>query len=156
MSNFVALENVRLIFKNFSGEASRYNAAGARNFCVLLEDEELVQKLIDEGYNVRQLKVRDEDETPRYRLKVNVSYKYVAPRVWQIINGRKVELDEESVAALDHQAISSADLVFKPSAYDGGVSAYLTSLYATIEDEDPFYDRYSTEWGGESDVDLPM
>ena len=48
-NNYLTLENVRILFRNFSGKETKYNREGNRNFCVILDDQVLVEQLQDEG-----------------------------------------------------------------------------------------------------------
>ena len=57
VTNNIVMENARLIFKNFSGEESKFNRKGNRNFCVVL-DPEVADDLIKDGWNVRFLRPR--------------------------------------------------------------------------------------------------
>lgn len=135
MPNLI-IEDATLIFRNFSGEQQRYNPAGKRNVCVRIP-EESEQQLIEDGWHLKYLKPRDEDERPTAYLKVNVSYYKYPPEVYMIVHGRKVEVDEANIGKLDHLDIIKADIEISPYFYDNddgkkGISAYLSSLYVTV------------------------
>lgn len=56
MPTITSFEGARIIFTNFRGESHpKYNARGARSFHIALEDPDLAQELVEEGYNVRFL-----------------------------------------------------------------------------------------------------
>ena len=55
------IEDAKLIFKNFAGQGDNYNREGDKNFCVVLEDEDLIEDLIKDGWNVKQLQSKDEE-----------------------------------------------------------------------------------------------
>ena len=57
------IENAKIIFRNFAGKEGMYNAEGDRNFCVLLEDD-LAEQLVKDGWNVKTLRAREEDDVP--------------------------------------------------------------------------------------------
>ncbi len=56
----ISIEHARIGFRNFSGDAGKFNPAGKRNFCVFLEHD-LGLTLQEDGWNVRWLQPRDED-----------------------------------------------------------------------------------------------
>lgn len=134
----ITIENAQLIFRNFSGKEGKFNPAGSRNFCVILEDENVVQQMISDGWNIKYLKPRDEDDLPKAYLKVKVVYGKVEPSVWLITGKNKTLLNEDDIGALDWADIINADLQIRPYKWEmgnnSGIAAYLDILYATIEE----------------------
>lgn len=145
----VRIEGAKLIFKNFAGKGTQYNAEGNREFGVLLDDE-LAADLLNDGWNVKYLKPK-EDDPEKYEqpwLKVKVKFGQIPP-ICQLINSRgKVKLDEDTIDQLDWSYIENCDLIIRPYNYPAmagrpaGVAAYLKAIYVTVQ-EDEFEKKYA-------------
>ena len=150
----IKLENAKILggsFRNFSGEATKFNPKGGdRTFCVVIDDQETVARLIADGWNVRSLAPRDEGDTPTYYLSVKVSYDNFPPKVILVSGGNMTRLTEETINTLDYAEFTNADVIIRPYSWEvngkSGVKAYLKVMYVTI-DQDPFEEKYQTPNG---------
>lgn len=150
----IVVENARLIFKNFAGEESKFNRAGNRNFCVIL-DGDSAEDLRQIGWNVKALRPREDEDEPTYYLQVTVAFGNFPPKVIMISGKTKTVLDEESIDTLDYAEIANVDLIIRPYHWEvngkEGIKAYLKTMYVTIE-QDVFAGKYECL----DDEDLPF
>lgn len=145
LSNII-IEDAHILFRNFAGKPSKFNAAGARNFCVFIDDDSMVQSLMADGWNIKTLTARDAEERDRSYIQVSVNFEYVPPKVVLVTKRGQTILDEESIESLDYAEIKNVDLTIRPYLWEvgekSGVKAYLKTLYVTIE-EDEFASKYA-------------
>ena len=131
------LDDVRIIYRNFSGEGSKFNREGDKNFSVLIDNMELANDLIEQGWNVKIREPREEGDEPFAHLPVKVKFNDRGPRIYLITGNRRNELDEESVAILDNIDIACIDMDIRPYDWEvngkTGRTAYLHSMRVVQE-----------------------
>lgn len=141
--NTVLLEGVRIIFRNFSGKEGQYNREGDRNFGVIIPDHATAEAMLQDGWNIKYLKPREDDEegeeTPWLSVSVNFD-KGRPPKIMMITSRGRTNLDAGSVEMLDWADIQNVDLIVRPYVWEvsgkTGVKAYLQSMYVTIEEDE--------------------
>lgn len=140
------IDDARIIHRNFSGVGSKYNREGDRNFSVVIEDEEVKDALVQEGWNVKIKAPQEAGDAPFMFLPVKIKFNDRGPKVYLKSGGSMTELDEDTIDCLDNIDILGVDLDIRP--YDWEVSgktgrtAYLQSIHVTQE-VDRFAERYS-------------
>lgn len=144
----LVIENAHIIFRNFAGKEAQYNRAGNRNFCVLIEDPAIAEKLLEDGWNVKTRNPREEGDEPIHYIQVIVNFDTVPPTVWMVTKHNKRRLGPETIENLDYADIRSCDLIIRPYNWKvngkSGVKGYLKTAYVTIE-EDEFAEKYAEE-----------
>ena len=133
------VEDARILFRNFAGQKTQYNAEGARNFSVVLTDE-MAEKMLADGWNVKFLAPREEDEAPTPYIQVKVNFSIKPPRVVMITSTARTHLGPESISVLDWADIKTCDLIARAYNWEvngkTGISAYLQSMFITIEEDE--------------------
>lgn len=140
---YLQIDDARIIFRNFTGVKDRYNAAGDRNFAVVIPDEETADALIADGWNVKKKPDnRDEDAEFFMFLPVKIRFTNRSPKAYlKSGNNDQVQLDEDTICCLDEIDIARVDLDLRP--YDWtvngktGRTAYLQGI-RVVQDLDRF------------------
>lgn len=139
----IKMEGARIIFRNFAGEEKQFNPKGQRNFCVLLDDDD-APVLKKDGWNVKLLRARDEEEVDRPYLPVAIRFGAYPPNIVMVTSRGQTKLTEETVGLLDTAEISNVDLIIRPYEWEPGrIKAYVKTMFVTIE-EDELEQKYYT------------
>ena len=160
-----AFEGVRLIFKNFKGERSKYNKEGSRSFNIAL-DHELAAELVELGYNVKYPKPNpdidpeQDNRLPRLEVTVSSDHDFIKPnvRIFMVDGDNITRIpndDLTQIDMLDSMALGECDIQVNPyrwvldegTDYErSGIKCYLANAYLTIDNRhvDAFASKYGT------------
>jgi hypothetical protein len=97
--NTVLMEGVKIIFRNFSGKEGQYNREGDRNFAVLLDDK-VAEAMTADGWNVKWLKPREDDEEEKEQAYLSVSLNFSKgrpPRVVMVTSRGRTHLGKRKL-----------------------------------------------------------
>lgn len=143
--DILQIDNAHIIFRNFAGEASKFNREGDRNFALRIFDQGIADKLLDLGWNVKIKPPREEGEDPFMYLPVKIKFNDCGPKVYLKSGSNRVTLDEESISCLDNIEIENADLDIRPYDWEvngkQGRTAYLQGGLITQK-----VDRFSEDF----------
>lgn len=135
------IDSARITFRNFEGKPGQYNAAGQRNFHIVLP-EDVAQALMADGFNVKTRPPREEGDAPFYHLKVNVKMdSNIPPKVYIVTSKGRRQLDADMLGMLDWAEFANIDLIFSRYKRDWGdgrvtVTAYLQTFFGTIREDE--------------------
>lgn len=149
----VELEDVKVkwAWSHFDGREEGLNAAGDHNFTIILP-EDTAKELRDLGWTgIKENEPYEEGDPPEWTLKIKISYRYEAPKVFLIkthpdLGDRKFRADESDLADIRRSNTEQIDVIITPSRWvqgtRTGVTAYAKELYAKIR-ESRFSARYA-------------
>ena len=161
------IENANILFRNFAGEPSQFNPNGRRTFTLVLDDDEIAEKLSNDGWNVKIRTPKEGQDFEPYKF-LNCELKFIAdapnvrrdPEVYLVSYDadrtmHKTRLTAETVGMLDSADISNIDIDLTPYHWNAngnsGVKAYVRTMYVTIK-SDVFADKYAAP----SDEEIPF
>ena len=143
----VQIDNARITHRNFTGEGSKFNREGDKNFSLIIDSAENADILVSEGWNVKIKQPREEGDDPFMYLPVKVKFNSRGPNVY-LRSGQNdlVQLDEDMVKCLDDIDILSVDLDIRPYDWNmggnSGRTAYLDTMCVT-QNIDRFASRFT-------------
>ena len=124
-----------IVYRNFSGEGSKYNREGDKNFSIVIPDQEVAEELMKDGWNIKIKPPRDEDDVPFMHLPVKIKFNDRGPIVYLKSGTNQVKLDEESISCLDDVDILNISLDIRPYDWEvngkSGRTAYLHAMLVT-------------------------
>lgn len=148
----ISVNDIR--WRNFSGIAAGMNRPGDRNFKLVI-DEESVPQLANLGMHVALKESSKANSPATYQIKVNVSFRIVAPYIVLRSGNNVVRLNEETVNELDHaELIDIRRLVVTTSSntFNSNETAYIEDA-EFVKRENRFRDLLDQELNAYSEPD---
>ena len=131
------IDGARIVYRNFRGEGSKYNREGDRNFALVIPDEELANRLINDGWNVKIKPPVEEGDEPFIILPIKIKFNDRGPQVYLKTGNNVRKLDEDIISLIDDIDILNVDLDIRPYDWEvngkTGRTAYLQSICVTQE-----------------------
>ena len=137
----ITIKKAKIFKTNFSGkEIPPYNPEGKRNFLVYIDDLNVAEDMLRDGWNIRWLEPRNEGDERKAFLSVEVSFRNRPPKIVIITSRGETPIGEEDVNMLDWAEKERVDLTINPRFWDDGgkrrIKAYLRTMKVWIyEDE---------------------
>lgn len=129
------IDDAKIIYRNFSGVATKFNREGDRNFSILINNTDISDALVEDGWNVKIKPPREDGDIPFMHLPVKIKFNDRGPNVYLKSGDNMIKLDEESISCLDNVDIISVDLDIRPYDWEvngkTGRTAYLQSIRVT-------------------------
>ena len=153
-NGILELDDATILWPNFSGHGSKYNAEGSRNFNVSFDgvDRDVIDELKEKyGWNIRVKPHKDDPDKDYVTMKVNVGYKYKPPQIILYTGKRAKELTERNVGKLDDIDIERVCMDIRPKEWEKGITAYLQSM--RVWQRESRFDKYDEEYDFNDDVD---
>lgn len=153
----ITINNAKILFRNLSGLKGQYNAEGDRNFCVII-DEDLAEVLVNDGWNVRWLRPREEGDrpTPYIQVKANYNNPRKQPKIVLVTSRGKTVLNESTVNQVDFAEIEYVDLIINPYFWEvngkSGIKPYVKSMFITIAEDELEKKYYDTPHSPDSAI----
>ena len=76
------IDDARIIYRNFSGEGSKFNREGDRNFSLIIDDPAIADELVAQGWNVKIKQPREEGDDPFITLPIKVKFNDRGPNIY--------------------------------------------------------------------------
>jgi len=110
INEILKMDNVRIIHRNFSGEASKFNREGDRNFSVIIDNHDVAQQLLNDGWNVKIKPPKEDGDEPLcflpVKVKYNNEYKRLNPTIY-LRTGSAKDANIKYKDCFDNQVVSS-------------------------------------------------